>query len=161
MALPNTSTPTLPTDNPAETRRARWRSEPLWALVAALVVGLLYGRVGVTHLGTGLVGGNSNGYENVWNDWWFREALAHLKNPFYTTRIFYPNGVSLRYHTLNPLGGLLALPLGGALRPRGGDEPEVSRRDHRSDLLRVAVVPRRGGQRPGGVRGCGDVRTRQ
>ena len=117
---PTPITPIALTDSarsPVETRRSRWRSEPLWALLAALVVGLWYGRVGVAHLGTGLVGGNSNGYENVWNDWWFREALAHLKNPFYTTRIFYPNGVSLRYHTLNPLGGLLALPLGALFGP--------------------------------------------
>lgn len=106
---------TAPTDTVSTVPAPRvwWQYEPLWAFVVAVAVGLLYGRVGVAHLGTALVGGNSNGYENVWNDWWFREALVHLKNPFYTTRIFYPNGVSLRFHTLNPLGCLLALPLGG------------------------------------------------
>jgi len=117
MTLVDATTPTPLAVGLRDTRRVFWRSEPLRALLAALVLGLLYGRVGVAHLGTGLVGGNSNGYENVWNDWWFREALTHLKNPFYTTRIFYPNGVSLRYHTLNPLGGLLALPLGALFGP--------------------------------------------
>ncbi len=91
--------------------RNLWRNETLWAFVAALVLGLVYGRVGVANLTTGLVGGNSNGYENYWNDWWFREALGAGRNPFSTNAIFAPNGVSLRFHTLNPLGALVALPL--------------------------------------------------
>ncbi|MGI8855322.1 MAG: hypothetical protein ACR2JW_06200 [Thermomicrobiales bacterium] len=33
------------------------------------------------------------------------------RNPFYTDYLFGPNGVSLRFHTLNPFGGLIALPL--------------------------------------------------
>lgn len=101
------------TDAPAATTAYRpfWQSETLWAFLAALAVGLVYGRVGVANLTTGLVGGNSNGYENFWNDYWFRESLAAGRNPFFTDHIFAPNGVSLRFHTLNPLGGLLALPL--------------------------------------------------
>ncbi len=81
------------------------------ALVASVALALAYGRVAMANLTTGLVGGNSNGYENVWNDWWLRESLRHLHNPFFTNALFYPTGVSLRFHTLNPFGGLLAVPL--------------------------------------------------
>lgn len=107
------------------TGRRRWtarlaESEWLWAWLGAALLALVYGRVAVAHLTTGLVGGNSNGYEDVWNDYWLREALFHLhRNPFFTNYLFYPTGVSLRFHTLNPFGGLLALPLAPLLGPVG------------------------------------------
>ncbi|HEY8292169.1 MAG TPA: hypothetical protein VIG44_06770, partial [Thermomicrobiales bacterium] len=82
-----------------------------WALVGAIGLAVIYGRVAVTHLTYGVVGGNSNGYENVWNDYWLRTALRLHRNPFSTDYLFAPNGVSLRFHTLNPFGGLIALPL--------------------------------------------------
>lgn len=60
----------------------------------------------------GIVGGKSDGYENAWNDYWLQTALFHLhRNPFFTTYVEYPTGASLRFHALNPFGGLLALPL--------------------------------------------------
>jgi len=83
----------------------------LWALFGAVALAAIYGRVGVAHLTSGLVGGDSNGYEDVWNDYWLRTALQLHRNPFYTDYLFAPNGVSLRFHTLNPFGGLIALPL--------------------------------------------------
>ena len=83
-----------------------------YALGGSLVLALVYCHVTVTHLSWGIAGGKYNGYENLWNDYWLRTALLHLhRNPFYTTYLEYPTGVSLRFHTLNPLGGLLALPL--------------------------------------------------
>ena len=70
------------------------------------------------HLSAGIAGGKYNGYENLWNDYWLRTALFHLhRSPFFTTYLDYPNGVSLRFHTLNPLGGLLALPLWPLIGP--------------------------------------------
>lgn len=87
--------------------RATW-----CALGGSLVLALVYCHLTVLHLSGGIAGGKYNGYENLWNDYWLRTALLHLhRNPFYTTYLEYPLGVSLRYHTLNPLGGLLALPL--------------------------------------------------
>jgi hypothetical protein len=92
--------------------RAALRSPTLWAFVGAVAFAAIYGRVGVAHLTSGLVGGNSNGYEDVWNDWWVKTALLRLhRNPFYTDYLFAPNGVSLRFHTLNPFGALIAMPL--------------------------------------------------
>lgn len=88
------------------------------ARIGATWWALLYGHVTVLHLTSGIAGGKYNGYENLWNDYWLRTALFHLhRNPFFTTYLDYPTGVSLRYHTLNPLGGLLALPLWPLIGP--------------------------------------------
>ncbi len=94
-----------------EPRTANRPRATLWALVGAVALAVIYGRVGVAHLTSALVGGNSNGYEDVWNDYWLRTALQLHRNPFYTDYLFAPNGVSLRFHTLNLFGGLIALPL--------------------------------------------------
>ena len=80
-------------------------------MIGAIALAVVYGRVAVANLTYGVVGGNSNGYEDVWNDYWLKTALHLHRNPFYTDYLFAPNGVSLRFHTLNPFGGLIALPL--------------------------------------------------
>ena len=59
----------------------------------------------------------NDGYQNVWNLWWFSEAVRHGTSPFFTTLLHYPQGTSLVAHTLNPFNGLLALPLGAVLGP--------------------------------------------
>jgi hypothetical protein len=63
------------------------------------------------HLGDGVIGGNGDGFENLWNNWWVKKSLLDLhQSPFYTNYIYYPTGVSLRYHTLNPFDGLVTMP---------------------------------------------------
>jgi len=91
--------------------RFGFKNATFWALIGAIAFAVVYGRVAVANLTYGVVGGNSNGYEDVWNDYWLRTALHLHRNPFYTDYLFGPNGVSLRFHTLNPFGGLIALPL--------------------------------------------------
>ncbi len=70
----------------------------LRAFVGAVALAAIYGRVAVTHLTYGGVVGNSNGYEDVWNNYWLRTALRLHRNPFYTDYLFAPNSVSLRFH---------------------------------------------------------------
>ena len=83
-----------------------------WAFVGSLALAALFGRLTLRHLTTSIVGGKYDGYENLWNDYWLRTALLHLhQNPFFSQLIEYPTGASLRFHTLNPFGGLIALPL--------------------------------------------------
>ncbi len=90
----------------------------LWAIVGALGLAALYGRVALLHLTTGLVGGDLDGYENLWNNWWVKTALLDLhRSPFYTDYLYYPTGTSLRFHTLNPLNGLLTLPFNALFGP--------------------------------------------
>jgi len=80
--------------------------------VGAVLLAALYLRTGLLHLSDGVIGGRSDGYENLWNDWWVRESLFRLpKNPFFTPYAEYPTGTSLRFHTLNPFGALFTLPL--------------------------------------------------
>lgn len=62
--------------------------------------------------------GNTDGWQNMWNLWWMRFALLDLHtNPFFSDYIYYPNGVSLLFHTYAPLNGALALPFTVALGP--------------------------------------------
>ncbi len=97
---------------PRERWRVALRAPALWALLGSVALAALFGWKTLAHLNAGIVGGRSDGYENLWNDWWVRTALLHLhQSPFYSTWIEYPTGTSLRFHTLNPFGGLLALPL--------------------------------------------------
>lgn len=80
-----------------------------WALLASLLVTLIYNRQLVLHVTTWLPQGGTDIYENVWNFWWMRHALFDLHtNPFYTTYLYYPAGVSLRLHSFQPLLSITA-----------------------------------------------------
>ena len=52
-----------------------------------------------------------DGWQNVWSLWWVQHALSHGENPFFTSMLFYPVGVSLYLQTLNITNGLLTLPV--------------------------------------------------
>ncbi len=74
----------------------------------------------VLHLGTGIPGvagapGDNVGF--VWNVWWFRFALHHGLNPFYTTSIFYPVGTDLTQHTHTALSGIVGATVLASLSP--------------------------------------------
>ena len=72
----------------------------------------------VVRLGSHYIGSGSDMWIFHWNDWWLRKCLLEWRNPFYTTWIFYPNGVSLVYHNfawLNTLMWLLISPLVGPI----------------------------------------------
>jgi hypothetical protein len=49
--------------------------------------------------------------QNLWNLWWVKETVLNWRNPFRTDYIYYPGGVSLYFHTLNPLNGLISIPV--------------------------------------------------
>ncbi len=49
--------------------------------------------------------------QNLWNLWWVKTALLDLHtDPFHTDRMYWPTGVSLQFHTLNPFNGLISIP---------------------------------------------------
>ena len=52
----------------------------------------------VTHLSTHITDHFGDGALHMWNSWWVGQALAEGQSPFFTDRIFYPNGVSLVTH---------------------------------------------------------------
>ncbi|HMA38036.1 MAG TPA: hypothetical protein VKY74_26540 [Chloroflexia bacterium] len=49
--------------------------------------------------------------QNLWNLWWVKTALLDLHtNPFHSDWIYWPDGVSLQFHTLNIFNGLVSIP---------------------------------------------------
>lgn len=62
-------------------------------------------------LGERLAGDGADANLFVWNQWWFRTALAEGASPFATTMIHWPTGSSLALHTLSPWNALLATPI--------------------------------------------------
>lgn len=66
----------------------------------------------VTHLTNAIPGDSFDGWQNYWNLWWVKTALLDgLRSPFVTDLLYYPTGVNLYFHTLNPFNGLLTLPV--------------------------------------------------
>jgi hypothetical protein len=64
--------------------------------------------------------GLEDAYQNVWNLWWMKEALARATNPLITDRLFYPEHPNLYYHTLSPINSLLAVPITALWGPIAG-----------------------------------------
>lgn len=58
------------------------------------------------------VPGGGDAWQNIWNLWWVKQALINLHtNPYYTNLLYYPQGVSLYFHTLVLTDGLIGIPL--------------------------------------------------
>lgn len=49
--------------------------------------------------------------EYLWNLWWVERAVLIGENPFHGIYLFHPLGLPLYFHTLNPLNGVLSLPI--------------------------------------------------
>ena len=61
---------------------------------------------------TAIPGDGFDGWQNYWNLWWLKTALIdRVSSPFVTDILYYPTGVGLYFHTLNPLNGLLSMPV--------------------------------------------------
>src|SRR5262245_54657421 len=39
-------------------------------------------------------------FNNLWNGWWLEHSLAEGRSPYWTDYLFFPEGISLRRHTL-------------------------------------------------------------
>lgn len=59
-----------------------------------------------------LAGPNGDNLLFSWNMWWAKRAVMELRtNPFQTDYIFYPNSISLTYHTFSPFNSFISIPL--------------------------------------------------
>jgi hypothetical protein len=65
----------------------------------------------VFRLGSHYVGTGGDLLIFPWNDWWCRKCLLEGCNPFFTTWLFHPQGVSLVYHNFAWLNTAMWLPL--------------------------------------------------
>jgi hypothetical protein len=67
----------------------------------------------VLRLGDSVVlSAGGDAYLHLWDLWWADQALVDLhQNPFHTSYLYYPTGVSLYYHSLDLLNGVISIPL--------------------------------------------------
>jgi hypothetical protein len=57
------------------------------------------------------VAGGGDAFFYLWDLWWFKKALLSCSNPYFTTYLFYPSGLSLAYSTITPFNGIISVPL--------------------------------------------------
>lgn len=65
----------------------------------------------INNLGSAVPGKIGDAYVHLWTFNWLKDVLLTGQNPFYTTRIFYPHGVSLFNHNLAWVNFLIWLPI--------------------------------------------------
>ncbi len=59
-------------------------------------------------LGSAIPGDSFDGWQNLWNLWWMREAwLVRHISPYFTDMLFAPTGADLRFQTMAPFNGFL------------------------------------------------------
>lgn len=58
------------------------------------------------------VPGGGDAWQNIWNLWWVKQALlVEHSNPYFTDLLYYPDGVTLYFHTLVLTAGIISIPL--------------------------------------------------
>ncbi len=88
------------------------RGATVVALIGYLAVTLAFTWPLALNLTRAIPGDGFDGWQNYWNLWWMKVALLDKHTwPFFTDLLYYPTGVGLLFHTLNPFNGLLALPI--------------------------------------------------
>ena len=65
----------------------------------------------------GRIPANRDPASYVWDFWWVAHQVTHLGNPWFTPLMAAPVGISLGFHTMMPLPGLLFTPLTLAFGP--------------------------------------------
>lgn len=59
-------------------------------------------------LGSAIPGDSFDGWQNLWNLWWMREAwLVRHISPYFSDMLFAPTGIDLRFQTMAPFNGFL------------------------------------------------------
>ncbi len=93
------------------------RATGLWPVFLVPLAGYLLLTLALTYplitkFTSAIPGDGFDGWQNYWNLWWIKRALVDgPTNPFFTGLLYYPTGVSLLFHTLNPFNGLSTLPI--------------------------------------------------
>jgi len=84
----------------------------LVALGGFIALTFLYAHRVLLNFTTHIAGTGGDGWQCLWNMWWFKEALSKGQNPYFTDMLHYPSGITLLFHTLCPFNCALALPFG-------------------------------------------------
>ncbi|MCX7669212.1 MAG: hypothetical protein N2439_03985, partial [Anaerolineae bacterium] len=93
-------------------RRWRMSDGAVAALIGYLLLTLAFTYPLATVFTRAIPGDGFDGWQNYWNLWWMKVALLEKHTwPFFTDLLYYPTGVGLLFHTLNPFNGLFTLPI--------------------------------------------------
>ena len=80
----------------------------LAALLGYLILALALTWPLARQLGSAIPGDSFDGWQNLWNLWWMREAwLVRHISPYFTDMLFAPTGADLRFQTMAPFNGLM------------------------------------------------------
>ena len=104
----------MPDDqNPRDSRKEKNKSRRITLMILAIygLLAIIMTWPVITKLGTDLAGGHSDLWIHQWTFWWIKQALLNGLNPFYTSLIYYPSGVSLTSHNIAWFNVALWLPL--------------------------------------------------
>jgi len=98
-----------------QTQEARRSTQPLIhlaTLCAYLLLTVVMTWPLVAQWTMAIPGDSFDGWQNYWNQWWVKVALVdRQQTPFRTDLLYYPTGVDLYFHTLNPFNGATTLPI--------------------------------------------------
>jgi hypothetical protein len=89
----------------------------LTAFFVYLALAVIFTLPASLHPARALLGQGGDNYQHSWRLWAFAKAVIHGHNPFHSDLICYPFGANLVWATLDPLVGMLALPLSLSLGP--------------------------------------------
>ena len=83
-----------------------------WIALAYILLTLVLTYPTIVYFFSAIPGDSFDGWQNLWNLWWIRQAvLVEHRHPFFTDMLYHPTGVSLLFHTLNPFNGFAFLPI--------------------------------------------------
>ncbi len=72
----------------------------------------------IQHFSSHFITDTGDGLQNVWNIWWVQTAITELGVlPWHTDYLHHAEGVTLIGQTLNPINGLMGIPLSWFLSP--------------------------------------------
>ena len=94
----------------AAARRATRPSASSMLLLCYLAAGVAVTWPRASYL-TGQLPSSRDSASYVWGFWWMAEQVSHLGNPWFTNHMAAPVGVSLGYHSLMALPGLIFTPV--------------------------------------------------
>jgi hypothetical protein len=78
----------------------RWRTD-FFSLVAYMTLSVVMLWPAVQRLSTHLIGNDVDVWINPWSDWWIEKALREGHSLFFTNLMFYPQGITLFFHSFS------------------------------------------------------------
>ncbi len=100
-------------DEPVQTTLSwmSYRKERIAVPVAYCILAIAMTWPVASQIGISIPSDGNDMWIHQWNFWWVRRALLSGQNPFYTTALYYPYGVSLAFHNFAWLHIAAWLPL--------------------------------------------------